>query len=291
MRKVLLIGGVLVLALVLAAMIGAQEATPEPPMGMMGGAGMAEMMQPMMDMMGQMAGAEMSAEMRAGMEQMRGMMAMMAGSGMMGRMDTTDALQMMMGMMDEMMGMDMTADMQAQMQELRGMMDEMMGMSHEGELPGEMGGMEMDTGYSVDDLAPLALAFHNGGDVYFIHPEASDEGVAQVLTEMMGTAVITVPSLGEVAQDLLGNVYVFTNGLTAMGPLGFQPDVFDTVPGDEGYTPLRSVNLVTWQEGVPARELRSADEVLAAEAAGELVIERPGVVVNMPVLVWPEGQR
>jgi hypothetical protein len=152
-------------------------------------------------------------------------------------------------------------------------------------------GMEMDTGYSVDDLAPLAMGYYEGGVIYFIHPEASDAGVAQVLTEMMGPDVLAVPSLGEIPAELLGTVYVFTNGIEAMGPLGFQPDVFDTVPGSEEYTPLRSVHLVTWQDGVEARELMSAGEVLAAEAAGDVVIEEPGVVVNMPILVWPEGQR
>jgi hypothetical protein len=156
-----------------------------------------------------------------------------------------------------------------------------------------MGGMEMEmnTGYSVDDLAPLALGYYEGGEVYFIHPEASDEGVAGVLTEMMGPDVLWVPSLADIPTEMLGNVYVFTNGIEAMGPLGFQPDVFDSVPGDESYTPLRSIHLVTWQEGVEARELMSAEEVLAAEAAGEIVIEQPGVVVNMSILVWPNGQR
>ena len=151
--------------------------------------------------------------------------------------------------------------------------------------------MEMDTGYSVDDLAPLAMAYYEGGTVYFIHPEASDEGVAGVLTEMMGPDVLWVPSLANIPAELLGNVYVFTNGIEAMGPLGFQPDVFDSVPGDETYTPLRALNLVTWQEGVEARELMSAEDVLAAAEAGDVVIEQPGVVVNMPILVWPDGQR
>lgn len=159
--------------------------------------------------------------------------------------------------------------------------------------PEHSGGMdmEMDTGYSVDDLAPLALAYYEGEEVYFIHPEASDEGVAQVLTEMMGPDVITVASLAEIPAGLLGNVYVFTNGVEAMGPLGYQPDVFDSVPGDETYTPLRSINLVTWQEDVEARELRSVADILAAEEDGEVVIEQPGVVVNMPILVWPDGER
>jgi len=152
-------------------------------------------------------------------------------------------------------------------------------------------GMDMDTGYSVDDLAPLALAYYEGEDVYFIHPEASDAGVAEILTDMMGTDVITVPSLAQIPEELLGNVFVFTNGVEDMGPLGYQPDVFDSVPSDEAYTPLRAINLVTWQENTEARELTSVSDILAAEEAGEVVIERPGVVVNMPILVWGDEQR
>lgn len=151
--------------------------------------------------------------------------------------------------------------------------------------------MEMDTGYSVDDLAPMAMAYYNGETVYFIHPEASDEGVAAVLTEMMGPDVVTVPSLAEIPVELLGNVYVFGSGVEGMGPLGFQPDVFDSIPGDEAYTPLRAVNLVTWQDGVEPRELTSVADIQAAVDAGELVIEQPGVVVNMPILVWGENTR
>lgn len=156
-----------------------------------------------------------------------------------------------------------------------------------------MGGMEMemDSPYSVDDLAPLAFAYYNDGDVYFIHPEASDEGVAEILTAMMGPDVITVPSLAQIPEESLGKVYVFTNGIEGMGPLGFQPDVFDSVPGVETYTPLRSVHLVTWHDDVEPRELTNIDDILAAEESGELTIEVPGVVVNMSILVWPEGQR
>ncbi|MFN8375088.1 MAG: hypothetical protein U0694_19705 [Anaerolineae bacterium] len=151
--------------------------------------------------------------------------------------------------------------------------------------------MEMDTGYSVDDLAPMAMAYYDGQMVYFIHPEASDEGVAGVLTEMMGPDVLFVPSLAQIPVELLGNAYVFTNGIEGMGPLGAQPDVFDSVPGDEAYTPLRAVNLVTWQEGAEPRELMSVAEIEAAADAEEIVIEQPGVVVNMPILVWGENTR
>lgn len=55
--------------------------------------------------------------------------------------------------------------------------------------------------------------------------------------------------------------------------------------------PLRVVHLVRWKHPEFARDLRSVGEVRAAEAKGEVTIERTGVVVNMPMLTWPGGRR
>jgi hypothetical protein len=115
--------------------------------------------------------------------------------------------------------------------------------------------------------------------------------VSQALTDMMKSPVILVPSLANVPDESLANVYVFSNGIAGSGPFGFQADVFDNPPGSDGYTPLRRLNLVTWADETKARELTRVDDVLAAEAAGELTIEQPGVVINMPFVVWDGGQR
>jgi hypothetical protein len=140
--------------------------------------------------------------------------------------------------------------------------------------------------------APLVMGFFNGGEVQFIHTEASDPDVASMLTEMMGgPQVVLVPELAGAPDALLANVYVFTNGMEGMGPFGFQPDIFDAVPGDGAYRPLRRVNLVTWAKGTTPRELRSEEALRAAEAAGEVSITQPGIVVNMPILAWPGGHR
>jgi hypothetical protein len=138
---------------------------------------------------------------------------------------------------------------------------------------------------------PPVKGYAEGEEVLFLHTEASDPEIAETLTEMMGSPVLVVPALADAPESMLANVYVFTNGIEGMGPLGFQPDVFDSPAGTEGYSPLRAVNLVTWQDAASARELTSADEVQAAEQQGELSIEQPGVVVNMPMVTWPGGQR
>lgn len=150
-----------------------------------------------------------------------------------------------------------------------------------------MEGMNMKAPASV----PAGKAYAEGQDIYFMHTEVSDEGVAKILTDMMSSPVLVVPSLAKASDDMLANVYVFKNGLKGMGPLGFQPDVFDNPPGTEGYRPLRRLILLTWENEGSARELKSLAEVKAALDKGELTAEEPGVVINMPFVTWPGGMR
>jgi len=154
-------------------------------------------------------------------------------------------------------------------------------------MPRTGGGMRPAGGPTV----PPVKAYAEGQEIRFIHTEASDAKVAKLLTDMMQSPVLVVPSLAQAPAAMLANVYVFTNGVKGDGPFGFQPDVFDRPPGSEGYSPLRALHLVTWKDPQSARELKSVAEVKAAEAKGEVTIERPGVVVNMPILSWPGGRR
>lgn len=153
----------------------------------------------------------------------------------------------------------------------------------------QMGSMSSD-----QPAMPAVSGYAEGEQVLFLHTAASDPEIAGLLTDMMGSPVLTVPALANVPDGALGQVYVFTNGLEtegARGPLGFQPDVFDNMPGSEGYSPLRTIVLATWDDAASARLLTSAEAVEQARQAGDLTVETPGVVVNMPMLTWPGGRR
>jgi len=140
-------------------------------------------------------------------------------------------------------------------------------------------------------LMPAGSAYAEGQEVFFMHTEASDPDVAQLLTEMMDSPVLHVPALADAPESALATVYVFTNGSAGMGPLGFAPDVFDSPPGTAGYSPLRRLVLVTWVDPAEARVLKSAGEVLEAVASGAAALEEPGVVINMPFVMWEGGKR
>lgn len=158
--------------------------------------------------------------------------------------------------------------------------------------------MPMSTEGSMDmssmgdsPTVPAGLAYVDGQEIRFIHTEVSDPGVAEVLTKMMDSPVLVVPALAQAPDTLVATVYVFKNGVKGMGPLGFQPDVFDNPPGSEGYSPLRKIVFITWKDESKAREVKSLAEVLELEQAGEISLETSNVVVNMPFVTWPGGQR
>jgi hypothetical protein len=145
--------------------------------------------------------------------------------------------------------------------------------------------------YTLKRAVPSVKAYLDGQDILFQHTEVSDPAVAELLTDMMKSPVLVVPALAQAPAALVAPVYVFTNGVRGEGPFRFQPDVFDNAPATEGYRPLRAIHLVKWKDERAARVLKSASEVKAAEQAGEIAIERPGVVANMPLVTWPGGSR
>lgn len=151
----------------------------------------------------------------------------------------------------------------------------------------------LDMGVGDAPIVPPVRGYAAGEEVLFLHTEASDPEIAEILTDMMRSPVFVVPELAKVPDAALANVYVFTNGVQpdVQGPLGYQADVFDAPPGKEGYSPLRAVSLVTWVNADDAEVLESAEAVLQAQQQGLVTIEQPGVVVNMPLIRWPGGER
>ncbi len=150
------------------------------------------------------------------------------------------------------------------------------------------GGMGMESEFAE---IPVGVAYADSKEIYFMHTEASDEKIAELLTAMMDSPVLFVPELAEIPDEALANVFVFSNGIEGMGPLGYQSDVFDAPPGTDFYSPLRKLNLVSWVNPEEASLVQSLQEILTLESQGKVKIEQPGVVINMPFVVWDGGMR
>lgn len=140
-------------------------------------------------------------------------------------------------------------------------------------------------------------AYYNGQKIWFLHTDVSDEGMAKKLSKMVGYGTHFAPVLADIPMENVGKFYVFTNGISTHaekpwggGPFNYQIDIFDSIPGDPDYTPIRQPHLVTWNENATPHVLINMEGLLDAETKGELTIKPAGVIVNVPIIKWPGGQ-
>ena len=136
---------------------------------------------------------------------------------------------------------------------------------------------------------PLTKGYVKGSEVFYISTEASDKDLAEHLTEITGFRVVYTPTLQKTPADALAQIYAFENGIEGKGPLGFQPNVADSQPGDLNYSPLWAVNIVKWNDDTTPREIKSQVEILSAQTKGELTVTPSGFVVNCPFVQWNGG--
>lgn len=138
---------------------------------------------------------------------------------------------------------------------------------------------------------PMIDGYYNGENVFFVHTEVSDSDMAQMMSTMINFPTLHVSDLTNIPQSEMSKVYVFTNGIAGAGPYGggpfmFQIDVFDSIPGQIGYSQFRVPHLVTWNDNSTPKILTSVEEILEAESNEELTIQKTDNVVNAPMIVW-----
>lgn len=136
---------------------------------------------------------------------------------------------------------------------------------------------------------PLTRGYENGHEIFYISTEASDKGLASLMTNWTGARVAYAPSLARTPSTALSNIYAFKNGVQGSGPLGFQPNVADSQPGDPNYSPLWRLVLVEWKNGTSPTELKSEQAIGAAASQGLVTLTPTTNVVNCPVIKWDSG--
>lgn len=136
---------------------------------------------------------------------------------------------------------------------------------------------------------PLLKGYENGNEIYFIATDVSDEKTAADATNMTGFEVNFAPLLAQTPESARAQAYAFTNGIEGDGPFGFQVPVVNAKPGDEEYSPLWQINLVTWNDDATPRELTSIEEVTTAQQGGELSVNQTDIIANHPAIQWQNG--
>ncbi len=135
---------------------------------------------------------------------------------------------------------------------------------------------------------PLHRAWVDGRQVDYVTTDISDaamarqEGVNHVPRLALALGAPGRPSVTE-------RVYKFVNGE--------QITVFQSAPlpagganADPNYSPLWRMVLVRWARPSSVRELRSEEQILAAQERGELALEVTDIVVNCPITRSVDGQ-
>ena len=135
----------------------------------------------------------------------------------------------------------------------------------------------------------MIRGFADGNEVFYITTEVSDKNLANYLSNLTNSRVVYTPALKYAPAQSLANIYEFTNGIKGSGPEGFQPNIADSQPGDNNYSPLWKVNLVTWNNGTMPRELTSEVDIVNAIKNKELTIKPTEIIVNCPFVQWKDG--
>jgi hypothetical protein len=134
----------------------------------------------------------------------------------------------------------------------------------------------------------LSKGYIDGNIAYFIATDASDKHAVSSITNNTGFPVNYAPLLNNISESIRGQGYVFLNGVQGEAPGGFQLPVANAVPGDKDYSPLWQTNFVKWNNNATARELKSVEEIVAAQHNGELTITETNIIVNSPAIKWQD---
>lgn len=142
---------------------------------------------------------------------------------------------------------------------------------------------------------PVEIPLHKGSfdekPVYYIITDTNDKTHAKTITEKQKWKVQTALPLSKTPKEALDDVYMFLNGVKGNGIHGFQDEVFSSTPIQvEQYSAIRSVKHVTWKDDKSAEILDSVQKILDAQKAGKIEIENSDAVINMPQIIWPDGQ-
>jgi hypothetical protein len=144
---------------------------------------------------------------------------------------------------------------------------------------------------NVPATIPMHQGYYNGEAVYFIITDSSDPTHAEIITENQGWKVEVAPLLANAPDAALSTTYMFTNGVEGDGVHGFQGEVLTSTPAQaDVYSALASHVHVTWDDASTPFKLDSEDSIMDAADQGLVTLTELDVVLNMPQIVWPEGQ-
>ncbi|MCH8833866.1 MAG: hypothetical protein IIA81_06215 [Thaumarchaeota archaeon] len=144
---------------------------------------------------------------------------------------------------------------------------------------------------NVPATIPMHKGMYNNGTVHYIITDTNDQTHADIITQRQDWKVELAPPLSDTPNEALQTVYTFTDGVEGDGIHGYQQEVFSSTPVQtDEYSALGSITHVLWKIGQVPEVLDSVETIMEAEEDGRIKLEKTDIVINMPQIIWPEGQ-
>ena len=115
----------------------------------------------------------------------------------------------------------------------------------------------------------------DGSTIYYIATDASQKGPSDALGVVWANATQATISTSSAA-----DLYQFSNGIQGSGPLGFQSGVASAKEGDQFYSPMWRIQVITWKDPSSATLLENTNDIVSKSDLTSTM--QAGFIVNCP---------
>jgi hypothetical protein len=115
----------------------------------------------------------------------------------------------------------------------------------------------------------------DGSTIYYIATDASQKGPADALG-----VVLANTTQATFATSSSADLYQFSNGIQGSGPLGFQSGIGSVKEGDQYYSPMWRIQVVTWKDPSSATVLENTHDI--ESKSDQTITMAAGFIVNCP---------
>lgn len=140
-----------------------------------------------------------------------------------------------------------------------------------------------------ETVLPVHRAWVDGRVVEYVTTDISDLAMARMMGANHVPVLAAAIRSGAPGQSLVERVYKFPNE-EQISIFQSAPDPVGAENRDRSYSPLWRVVMVRWTDPAKRRELKSEEQLLAAEDAKQVSLEVTDIVVNCPVTRSASGQ-
>jgi hypothetical protein len=117
----------------------------------------------------------------------------------------------------------------------------------------------------------------DGSTIYYI---VTDTVMADP-ANMMGV-ILANKTQATLTSSASSDLFQFMNGIKGTGPMGFQAGIGGTKPGDEFYSPMWRISIISWNNPSAATVLESTNDITSH--SNQVKVNPMGMVVNCPFI-------